>query len=40
MLTLHRAGITAEDGVGADKADFEAFTKLCDILKVNLTEDR
>ena len=39
MLTLHRAGITANDGVGADKADFDAFTKLCTLHKINLTNE-
>ena len=39
MLTLHRAGITANDGVGADKADFDAFTELCTLHKINLTNE-
>jgi len=40
MLTFHRAGITAEDGVGADKADFDNFASLCAENKVNLTNEQ
>ena len=39
MLTFHRAGITAEDGVGADKSDFDKFSELCGANKVNLTNE-
>ena len=40
MLTFFRAGISAEDGVGADQADFEDFQKLCTENKVNLTNEQ
>ena len=39
MLTFHRAGISAEDGVGADKSDFDSFAALCGEYKVNLTSE-
>uniref|UniRef100_A0A7S3I0M2 Uncharacterized protein n=1 Tax=Favella ehrenbergii TaxID=182087 RepID=A0A7S3I0M2_9SPIT len=39
MLTFHRAGISASDGVGADKKDFDDFAALCSSNKVNLTNE-